>query len=145
MTEKAQNIYYKACEQFEEYYDCDCCADMLDNLNDLLSVVSDDFLDNFDLSYNTDTIEYEDDELDEYDTQKIHYDDPSVIFTMRHKCHRCVGECNAEEQNHYPDITLNCIGYFACKGSFARCEVNEDNRPQAKLFYEEFCKAFLNE
>ena len=118
MTEKANKLYKAVDSIFEEHGDGSCELDTLDNYYDFLKSCDDDFLDFFDITYNT-TLEedWEDDEFNDFHGPT--YEDPSVILTPKKKY-------------SFGRIFITCRGYETCCGFYLPCEVNANNSEQGK-------------
>lgn len=125
LSELKEKIYKEADATFEEYGDGSLECDALDNLYDLLKVAPDEFFEQFNVSYDTETEEWDEEDLDEWDTQTTTYVDPQIIFT-------------AKEQCRYSCFYVSCRGFEMCTGQYVACEVNANNEAAAKRFYQLF-------
>ena len=113
LTPKAQKLYKEAELAFQEYGK-DCVWDMLDNYYDFLLASDDDFLDLFDITYDT---EIETDILG--DTR---YVEPEVILTPK-------------APHKFEPLYIMVVGYVLPENEFyngfgIQCYVNENCREQ---------------
>ena len=119
MTEKAHKLYDEAEITFEEYEDGSLDVDMLFNYSDLLKYCTEDLLETFDVSYNTEVEFYEEaDRL--HDEPPYSYKDPTVIWTPR-------------KQNLLGKLMVTCRGYEFENDLLISCYVMENNEKQARL------------
>ena len=131
-SELKEKIYNEADATFEEYADGHLECDVLDYLYDLLTVLPDSFFEQFDISYDTKTIEWAEEDLDEYDPEPITYEDPKVIFTPK-------------KGSNYPPhrkFHISCRGYEFTHGDGEWCNVAEDNTDAAQRFYDKYYKMY---
>ena len=129
MTEIAEEIYRQTERTYKAEF-CDGCEiDMLDNLKDLFSIATDDFLEQFTIEYYTDTEHWDEEDLEEGDTQTETYIDP--VMTFRLKSTSCVY------------FEISCRGFDRCDGAYWACEPNANNEDKASDFYESFCEKFI--
>lgn len=120
MTGKGRLLYEEVKQAFEEFADDSLVAEMLCNLEDLLSVCDDNFLDCFNREYNTD-VNYEDD-------VKPFYNHPTITFLSKE--HKCL---------HFK---ITCSGFTCCNYKHFHCSVNDDNKKVAKEFYKYFIEKY---
>lgn len=142
MTDKAQKIYDEADGMFDEYNSGSLECDMLDFLWDLLQILPDNFLDRFEISYNTDTEECDDEEIFEaFGINKI-YEYPQVFFNMAHTFADIPINADGDEETNRPYFEIDSCGYRLKDGTYFGCTPNHDNTSVAKEFYEEFCSRY---
>lgn len=130
LTVLKERIYKEAEATFEEYGDGSLECDALDNLHDLLKVAPESFFEQFEVSYDTETEEWDEEDLDEYDPQPITYVDPKIIFTPKKDSVYC----------EHKQFHVSCRGFEFSWGDGIECEVNANNEEAARRFYNKYYK-----
>lgn len=132
-SELKEKIFEEAEAAFMEYGDWSLERDVTNFLYDLLTVLPDSFFEQFDISYDTKTIEWDEKDLDEWNPEPITYEDPKVIFTPK------IGSIIPQHKKFH----ISCRGFEFTYGDGERCNVVEDNTDAAQRFYDKYYKYYI--